>query len=60
MEDNEKQKQPESANTLQTIKQNEDFRDMPASSEKQNPPDIKKDDVQKSSEDTSGKTDNTE
>lgn len=60
MEDNEKQKQPESANTLQTIKQNEDFRDMPASSERQNPPDIKKDDVQKSSEDTSGKTDNTE
>lgn len=60
MEDNEKQKQPESANSLQTIKQNEDFRDMPASSEKQNPPDIKKDDVQKSSEDTSGKTDNTE
>jgi len=40
-------------------KQNEDFRDIPASSEKQNPSDVDKEDVQKSSKNKSGKTDNT-
>ncbi|WP_185097212.1 hypothetical protein [Chryseobacterium sp. Leaf180] len=55
----EDKNQNESANNAETKKQNEDFRDVPASSEKQNPPDIDKKDVQKSSENKSGKTDNT-
>lgn len=55
----EDKNQKESANKAETEKQNEDFRDVPASSEKQNPPDIDKKDVQKSSENKSGKTDNT-
>ncbi|MBW7674520.1 hypothetical protein [Chryseobacterium chendengshani] len=49
----------ESANSAETRKQNEDFRDIPASSKKQNPPDIDKEDVKKASKDKSGKTDNT-
>ena len=52
-------KKKESANTAETKKQNEDFRDIPASSEKQNPSDVDKEDVKKSSENKSGKTDNT-
>lgn len=59
MDSNEKNKK-ESANTAETKKQNEDFRDIPASSEKQNPSDVDKEDVQKSSKDKTGKTDNTE
>ncbi len=51
--------QKESANSAETKKQNEDFRDLPASSEKQNPSDVDKEDVKKSSENKSGKTDNT-
>ena len=43
----EDKNQNESANNAETKKQNEDFRDVPASSEKQNPPDIDKKDVQK-------------
>jgi len=52
-------KKKESANSAETKKQNEDFRDIPASSEKQNPPDVDKEDVQKASKNKSGKTDNT-
>ncbi|ALR30303.1 MULTISPECIES: hypothetical protein [Chryseobacterium] len=53
-------KKKESANTAETKKQNEDFRGIPAASEKTNPPDIDKEDVQKSSKNNkSGKTDNT-
>ena len=42
-------KKKESANSAETKKQNEDFRGIPAASEKTNPPDIDKEDVQKSS-----------
>ncbi|WP_312344313.1 hypothetical protein [Chryseobacterium binzhouense] len=59
MDSKEKNKK-ESANTAETKKQNEDFRDIPASSEKQNPSDVDKEDVQKASKDKTGKTDNTE
>ncbi|MFY1046259.1 hypothetical protein [Chryseobacterium sp. GP-SGM7] len=52
-------KKKDSANSAETKKQNEDFRDIPSSSEKQNPPDVDKEDVQKSSSNKSGKTDNT-
>lgn len=42
-------------------KQNQDFENMPAASEKQNPPAIDKKDIEKSSElNEDGKTDNTE
>ncbi len=51
----------ESANKAETKKQNEDFQNIPASSEKTNPSDVDKEDVQKSSKNNeSGKTDNTE
>ena len=41
-------------------KQIDDFRDIPASSEKQNPSDVDKEDIQKYSKNNkSGKTDNT-
>lgn len=53
-------KKKESANSAETKKQNQDFPDIPASSKKTNPPDIKKEDIQKSSKNKSGKTDNTE
>jgi hypothetical protein len=55
--DNNKKKEP--ANSAETKKQNEDFQNIPASSNKQNPPDVNKEDVQKSSNNKSGKTDNT-
>ncbi|WP_223559531.1 hypothetical protein [Chryseobacterium lathyri] len=55
-EDNKKK---ESANSAETKKQNQDFQNIPASSEKSNPPDIDKEDVQKSSKNKSGKMDNT-
>lgn len=54
-------KKQESNNSSEQKKQTEDFRDMPASSEKQNPPDIEKKDVEKSSKiNKDGKTDNIE
>lgn len=56
--DDNKKKEP--ANSAETKKQNEDFPNIPASSKKQNPPEINKEDIQKSSENKSGKTDNTE
>ncbi|MCU7613675.1 hypothetical protein N0B16_04425 [Chryseobacterium sp. GMJ5] len=60
MSKNNDNKKTESANSAETKKQNEDFRGLPAASEKSNPPDINKEDVKKSSEENkSGKTDNT-
>lgn len=57
----EDKKGKEPANKAETKKQNEDFQNIPASSEKTNPSDVDKEDVQKSSENNdSGKTDNTE
>ncbi|AZA59887.1 hypothetical protein [Chryseobacterium indoltheticum] len=59
MDSKDDNKKKESANSAETKKQNEDFRDIPASSEKQNPSDVDKEDVQKSSKNNqSGKTDN--
>lgn len=53
-------KKKESANSAETKKQNQDFPNIPASSKKTNPPDVDKEDVQKSSKNNkSGKTDNT-
>ncbi|WP_209390335.1 hypothetical protein [Chryseobacterium sp. RR2-3-20] len=59
MDSQENKPKKESANSAETKKQNEDFRDIPASSQKQNPPDVDKEDVQKSSKGKTGKTDNT-
>lgn len=58
MDSKNNHKTKESANSAETKKQNEDFRDLPAASEKQNPSDVDKKDVQKSSQNKSGKTDN--
>ncbi|MBP2619160.1 hypothetical protein [Chryseobacterium jejuense] len=52
-------KKKESANSAETKRQNQDFQNIPASSEKVNPPDINKEDIQKASKNKSGKTDNT-
>ena len=57
--DSKDNKKKESANSAETKRQNQDFQNIPASSEKSNPPDIDKEDVQKSSKNKSGKTDNT-
>lgn len=59
MNSKENNKKKESANDSETKKQNEDFQNIPASSKKSNPPDIDKEDIQKPSKNTSGKTDNT-
>ncbi|MCS3529051.1 hypothetical protein [Chryseobacterium sp. JUb7] len=60
MDSKGKDKNKESANSAETKKQNQDFQNIPASSKKTNPPDIDKEDVQKSSQNNkSGKTDNT-
>ncbi|MCJ8153494.1 hypothetical protein MKJ01_06915 [Chryseobacterium sp. SSA4.19] len=60
MSEKESSKKQESANSAETKKENQDFRGIPAASEKTNPPDIDKEDVKKSSENhKSGKTDNT-
>ncbi|PKF76028.1 hypothetical protein [Chryseobacterium sp. PMSZPI] len=48
-------KKKESANAAETKKQNQDFQNIPASSKKTNPPDIKKEDIQKSSKINRGK-----
>ncbi|MBB6369904.1 hypothetical protein [Chryseobacterium shigense] len=57
--DSKDDKKKESANSAETKKQNQDFQNIPASSEKSNPPDIDKEDIQKASKNKSGKTDNT-
>lgn len=49
----------ESANTAETQKQNQDFQNILAASKNTNPPDIDKEDIQKSSKNKTGKTDNT-
>lgn len=55
----EPDKKQESNNSSEQKKQTEDFRDLPAASDKQNPPDIDKKDIDKSSEvNKDGKTDN--
>ncbi|MBB4805471.1 hypothetical protein HNP38_000743 [Chryseobacterium defluvii] len=59
MDPKEKNKKKEPANSAESKKQNQDFPDIPASSKKTNPPDISKEDIQKSSKNKSGKTDNT-
>jgi len=57
----EPDKKSENNNSSEQKKQTEDFRDMPASSDKKNPPNISRKDVEKSSEvNKDGKTDNTE
>lgn len=57
----EPDKKTENNNSAENKKQNEDFRGIPAASDKQNPPDIDKSDVEKSSKiNKDGKTDNTE
>lgn len=54
-------KKKENNNSAEQKKQTEDFRDIPASSDKKNPPDINKEDIDKSSSvNKDGKTDNTE
>lgn len=62
MNNNQDQQQtPETANNAQIKKQTQDYPNMPASTEKQTPPDIQKEDVEKSSDlHDSGKTDNTD
>ncbi|MCQ9633334.1 hypothetical protein MP478_09320 [Chryseobacterium sp. WG14] len=59
MDSKGKSNKKEPANTAETKKQNEDFQNIPASSKKSNPPEIDKEDIQKSSKGKSGKTDNT-
>lgn len=60
MSEKENSKKQESANSAETKKENQDFRGIPAASEKTNPPNIDKKDIEKSSENhKSGKTDNT-
>ena len=57
----ETDKKQENANSSEQKKQTEDFKDIPASSGKNNPPDIDKKDIEKGSEvNKDGKTDNTE
>lgn len=60
MDSKENNKKKEPANDSETKKQNQDFQNIPASSKKSNPPDIDKEDIEKSSKNKSGKTDNTE
>lgn len=57
----EPDKKKENNNSAEQKKQTQDFRDIPASSDKKNPPDIDKKDIDKSSNvNKDGKTDNTE
>lgn len=59
MKEEKGNKASKTANAAETKKQNEDFPNIPASSSKKNPPDISKEDIQKSSKNKSGKTENT-
>ncbi|WP_379969000.1 hypothetical protein [Epilithonimonas sp. UC225_85] len=57
----EPDKKQENTNSSEQKKQTQDFRDIPAASDKKNPPDIEKKDIEKSSEvNKDGKTDNIE
>lgn len=59
--DPKKKETPEKISEAERKKQNQDFPNIPAASEKQSPPDIKKNDIKKlSAENETGKTDNTE
>ena len=54
-------KKSENSNNSENQKQTEDFKNIPAASDKKSPPDIDKKDVEKSSKITQdGKTDNTD
>ncbi|TDX86050.1 hypothetical protein [Epilithonimonas xixisoli] len=54
-------KKQENNNSAEQKKQTEDFKNIPAASDKKNPPDIDKKDIDKSSNvNKDGKTDNTE
>ncbi|WP_374446145.1 hypothetical protein [Epilithonimonas sp.] len=54
-------KKNENSNSAENKKQNEDFKNIPAASDKKNPPDIDKQDIDKSSKvNKDGKTDNTD
>lgn len=54
-------KKTENNNSAENKKQNEDFKNIPAASDKKNPPDIEKKDIEKSSKvNNDGKTDNTD
>jgi len=57
----EPDKKQESNNSSEQKKQTEDFNNIPAASDKKNPPNIDKKDIDKSSKvNKNGKTDNTE
>lgn len=60
MDSKEDNKKKGFANSAETKKQNEDFQNIPESSKKANPPEIDKEDIEKASENKSGKTDNTD
>ena len=54
-------KKTEKANAAENEMQTEDFRNIPAASDKKNPPDIDKHDIDKGSKvNEDGKTDNTD
>ena len=54
-------KKTENSNSSENQKQTEDFKNIPAASDKKNPPDIDKHDIDKSSKvNKDGKTDNTD
>ncbi|SHK40057.1 hypothetical protein [Epilithonimonas mollis] len=54
-------KKTENSNSAENKKQNEDFKNIPAASDKKNPPDIDKKDIDKSSQiNKDGKTENTD
>ena len=54
-------KKTENNNSSENQKQTEDFKNIPAASDKKNPPDIDKKDIDKSSKvNKDGKTDNTD
>ena len=54
-------KKTENSNSSENQKQTEDFKNIPAASDKESPPDIDKKDIDKSSKvNKDGKTDNTD
>ena len=60
-EDKSKSEKKERISDAERQKQNQDFENIPASSENQSPPDIDKKDIKKSSDaNNDGKMDNTE
>ena len=54
-------KKTENSNSSENQRQTEDFKNIPAASDKKNPPDIKKEDIEISSKiNKDGETDNTD